>query len=64
MKKHSNSLKKSEPDAKRVKLGETAQRNSREVMTELVAKLARQFDGEVLPAVDRKKGGRDEVRRI
>jgi transposase len=62
MKKHSNSLKKREPDAKRVKLGETAQRNSREVMTDLVAKLARQFDGEVLPAVDGKKGGRDEVR--
>jgi transposase len=62
MKKHSNSLKNSEPDAKRVKLGETAQRNSREVMTELVAKLARQFDGEVLPAVDGKKGGRDAVR--
>ena len=62
MKKHSNSLKKSEPDAKRVKLGVAAQRNSREVMTELVAKLARQFDGEILPAVDGKKGGRDAVR--
>jgi transposase len=60
MKKHSNSLKKSEPDAKRAKL-EAIQRNSREVMTDLVAKLARQFDGEVLPAVDR-KSGRDEVR--
>jgi transposase len=62
MKKHSNSLKKSEPDAKRVKLAEIVQRNSREVMTDLVAKLARQFDGEVLPAVDGKKGGRDAVR--
>ena len=62
MKKHSNSLKKSEPDAKRVKLAEIVHRNSREVMTDLVAKLARQFDGEVLPAVDGKKGGRDAVR--
>ena len=62
MKKHINSLKKSEPDAKRVKWAETVQRNSREVMTDLVAKLERQFDGEALPAVDGKKGGRDEVR--
>ena len=62
MKKHSNSLKKSESDAKQAKLGEAVQRNSREVMTDLVAKLARQFDGEVLPSVDGKKGGRDEVR--
>jgi transposase len=62
MKKHSNSLKNSEPDAKRVKLRVAVRRNSREVMAELVATLAQQFDGEIVPAADVQKGRRDAVR--
>ena len=38
------------------------ERNSQEVMTELVAKLAQQLDVKIVPAVEEKKGERDGVR--
>src|SRR5664279_4049601 len=62
MKKHSNSLKKSEAQPKRRKLGVAVERKPQEVMAELVAKLAEQLDVEIVPAVEGKESGRDQVR--
>src|ERR1035438_6002741 len=62
MKKHSNSLKQSEAQAKRRKLGVVVERKPQEVMAELVAKLAEQLDGEVIPAAEGNKGEHDRVR--
>ena len=62
MKKHSNSLKQSEAQAKRRKLGVVVERKPQEVMAELVAKLAEQLDVEVIPAAEGNKGERDRVR--
>ena len=62
MKKDSNSLKTSEVHARRRKLGVAAERKPREVMAELVAKLAQQLDEEVVPTVEGKIGGRAAVR--
>ena len=62
MKKHSNSLKQSEAQAKRRKLGVVVERKPQEVMADLVAKLAQQVDVEIVPAAERKKGEHDRVR--
>src|ERR1035438_5443853 len=62
MKKHSNSLKQSEVQAKRRKLGVVVERKPQEVMADLVAKLAQQLDVEIVPAAEGKKGEHDRVR--
>ena len=62
MKKHSNSLKQSEAQAKRRKLGVVVERKPQEVMADLVAKLAQQLDVEIVPAAEGKKGEHDRVR--
>lgn len=62
MKKNSNSLKQSEAQAKRRKLGVVAERNPQEVMAELVARLAEQLDVKIVPAVEETKGDRDRLR--
>ena len=62
MKKNINSLKTSEAHSKRRKLGSAVELKPREVMAELVAKLAEQLDVEVIPAAEGNKGERDRVR--
>jgi transposase len=62
MKKDSNSLKQSEAQAKRRKLGVVVERKPQEVMAELVARLAQQLDVKIVPAVEGKKGDRDRLR--
>jgi hypothetical protein len=62
MKKHSNSLKQSEAQTKRRKLGVVVERTPQKVMAELVARLAEQLDVEIVPAVGAKKGDRDTLR--
>src|ERR1017187_5079837 len=62
MKKDSNSLKQSEAQVKRRKLGVVVERKPQEVMAELVARLAEQLDVKIVPAVEGKKGDRDALR--
>jgi transposase len=62
MKKHSNSLKQSEAQAKRRKLGVVVERKPQQVMAELVAKLAEQLDAKIVPAAEGKKVEPDRVR--
>jgi transposase len=62
MKKNSNSLKQSEAQAKRRKLGVVVARKPQEVMAELVARLAEQLDVAIVPAAEEKKGERDAAR--
>jgi transposase len=62
MKKDSNSLKQSEAQAKRRKLGVVVERKPQEVMAELVARLAQLLDVKIVPAVEGKKGDRDRLR--
>ena len=62
MKKDSNSLKQSEAQVKRRKLGVVVERKPQEVMAELVARLAQQLDVKIVPAVEGKKGDRDRLR--
>ena len=52
MKKHSNFAKKCEPSIKCAQSRVSARQDSREVMTELVAQLTKQLDGERLPVVE------------
>jgi transposase len=52
VKKHSNFAKKCEPSIKRAKSRVSVRQDSREVMTELVAQLTKQLDGERLPVVE------------
>jgi hypothetical protein len=62
MKKNSNSLKRSEGQAKRRKLGVIVERKPQEVMAELVARLEEQLDVEIVPAAEGEKGERDALR--
>jgi transposase len=62
MKKDSNSLKQSEAQLKRRKLGVVVERKPEEVMAELVARLAEQLDVKIVPAVEGEKGDRDALR--
>jgi hypothetical protein len=50
MKKHSNSAKESELRAKRVKSRGPVQRETREVMAEIVGKLSKMMDAKALSA--------------
>ena len=52
MKKHSNSANQCEPSGKRTQSAGTVRQDSREVMTELVAKLTKCLDGQSLPVVE------------
>jgi hypothetical protein len=52
MKKHSNSAKESELRAKRVKSRGPVQRETREVMAEIVGKLSKKMDAKALSASD------------
>jgi transposase len=61
MKKNSNSLKQSEAQAKRRKLGVVVERKPQEVMAELVARLAEQLDVKIVPASEGEKGERDAL---
>jgi len=62
MKKNINSLKQSEAQAERKKLGAAVERKPQEVMAELVARLAEQLDVEVVPAAEGEDGERDALR--
>jgi transposase len=62
MKKNSNSLKQSEGQVKRRKLGVVVERNPQEVMAELVARLVEQLDVKIVPAAEGEKGERDALR--
>jgi transposase len=59
VKKHSNSAKKCEPSIKCAQ--SRVRQDSREVMTELVAQLTKQLDGERLPVVELHDEGRSAV---
>ncbi len=52
MKKHSNSAKHCEPSAKRTNSAGIVLQDSREVMTQLVAKLTKRLDGEIASAAE------------
>ena len=58
MKKHSNSGEKCEPPIKCAQSRVSVRQDSREVMTELVAKLTKQLEGESLPVVELQDEGR------
>lgn len=58
MKKHSNSAQQCEASAKRAPSQVSVLQDSREVMTELVAKLTKQLDGESLAVIASQDGGR------
>jgi hypothetical protein len=64
VKKHSNSAKKCELSIKCAQLRVSVRQDSREVMTELVAQLTKQLDGERLPVVELQDEGRSAVVRI
>ena len=61
MKKHSNSAKKCEPSIKCAQSRVSVRQDSREVMTELVAQLTKQLDGERLPVVELQDEGRSAL---
>jgi transposase len=61
VKKHSNSAKKCEPSIKCVQSRVSVRQDSREVMTELVAQLTKQLDGERLPVVELQDEGQRAV---
>ena len=58
MKKHSNSAKQCEPSAKGVQSQVSVLQDSREVMTDLVAKLTKQLDGKNSPGSEIQDEGR------
>ena len=60
MKKHNNSRKKSEPTSKRAKSRGPVQRDTKEVLAELVGKLRKKLDPKVVVArTGEKHHGRD-----
>jgi hypothetical protein len=61
MKKHSNSTKESEPRAKRVKSRGPVQRETRDVMAEIVGKLNKKMDVKALSASVGEEHRRDAV---
>lgn len=61
MKKHSNSMKESEPRAKRVKSRDPVQRETRDVMAEIVGKLNKKMDVKALSASEGEEHRRDAV---
>ena len=62
MKKHSNSVKKSESPMKRRHSRVEERRDSREVMTELVSQLKQQLEVKSVPAAESAGDERDAVR--
>ena len=62
MKKHSNSVKKSESPMKRRNSRVEERRDSREVMTELVSQLKQQLEVKSVPAAESAGDERDAVR--
>jgi len=62
VKKHSNSANQCEPSAKRTHSAGSVRQDSREVMTELVAKLTKCLDGESVPVVELQDAGQGAAR--
>ena len=62
MKKHNNSLKKSEPPSKRAKSRGPVQRDTKEVLAELVGKLKEKLDSKKVAATSGEEDQRGELR--
>ena len=64
MEKHNNSTKKSEPTSKRAKSRGPVQRDTKEVLAELVGKLKEKLDPKKVAATSAEKHPRGELRPI